>query len=212
MNTESTTIHYLFYQIFKLNADLVAASANSQLNEYVSNIIFVTNLPPYLEDQHVKSIFNCYGKVDHVMFNTKPNAKSFESYLEEQENLKNKMKLYFKSNKNDSDKKYGYKDCYVFFNQPEAVERAIAKQKNDRIVIIGSLNHIGIKSNLLFAQINQYLNAFFIDNIFIEWVDEYKSSFVDARVLQKEIDFFMEEYDKNKELVSNLNKIFLFNY
>jgi hypothetical protein len=151
LNTESTAIHYLFYQIYKLNADLVAASAKSQLNEYVTNILFVTNLPPYLEEQHIKSIFNCYGKVDHVMFNIKPNPKNFDSYLKEQDNLKNKIKLYFNSDKNDSDLACGYKDCYVFFNQSEAVERAMARQKNDRIVIIGSLTQIGIKSIRIFC-------------------------------------------------------------
>ncbi len=149
MNQDSTGVHYLFYQIYKLNADLVAVSANSKLNEYVSNILFVTNVPPYLEEQHMKSIFNCYGKVDHVMFDLKPTANNFASYLKEQENLRNKTKLYFNIDcKNDSNVKYSYKDCYVFFNQTEAIERAMVKQKNERLVTIGSPTHIGIKSNL----------------------------------------------------------------
>ena len=32
-------------------------------------------------------------------------------------------------------------------------------------------------------------------------MEEYKSKFVDARILQKEIDLYMEEYDNKKELV-----------
>ena len=124
---------------------LALNASKSQLNEYVSNILFVTNLPPYLEEQMVKSVFNCFGKVDHVLFDAKPTAKNFDAYLIEQENSKNKIKSYFNDDIG-SQKSFGYRDAYVLFNQSQAIERAMIKPKNDRIVTVGSVVNTGVKS------------------------------------------------------------------
>ena len=36
----------------------------------------------------------------------------------------------------------------------------------------------------------------------LEWIDEYKARFVDAKQLKMEIDEFMKSYDEKKEQVS----------
>lgn len=74
----------------------------------------------------------------------------------------------------------GYKQAYVLFSQQQSIEK-VKEAADNRTVTLGTcsaLNNTGVK----------------------KWIEEYKERFVDAKLLQKEIDTYMEEFDKRKEL------------
>ena len=109
--------------------------SDSKFNNNDKKILFVTNVPSYLNEQHVKSVFSCFGKINHIIFNLKPTKKNL---LQSQSSKSDK--LYFKKVGGGGEEELnefvvdvsgsGFKHAYVLFDETISIEKAMEKKLN----------------------------------------------------------------------------------
>ncbi|RNA33210.1 ribosomal RNA-processing 7 -like protein [Brachionus plicatilis] len=154
----------------------------SDSNDLSSRTLFVSNIPPYYTEQGLKNVFGAFGKVERAQICSKPTPNPFESL----EN--NNKKSYF--DQEDKEEINCFKVAYVVFTQKQSLEKSLKKPiDNERILNKEDNISTGMK----------------------KWIEEYRKNFVDAKLLNKEIDDFMKSYDadqekKEKEELENLNQ------
>ena len=141
-NQETKSAHHVFYRRYKPNRnedlDKLIASDSSETNSALaSRTLFVNGLPPYLNVEGTRNVFNIFGQIEHVLMFEKPQSTPF-SHI-------SKGQGYFTP---DESKSNSFKVAYIVYNQAGSVDKALKKLVTEERIVSTKQNPIpvGFKS------------------------------------------------------------------
>lgn len=142
LNKDVKSHHCLYYKPHKLNSQ---KSEDESSNDLSSRTLFVYNVPPYAANETaLKTVFSCFGRVEHVLLYAKPKRNPFADLISSQSTQESS---YFKNvsfdeeenefsmvetETNADDAKFCFKVAYLVFAESEAVDRAQNKPFGDK--------------------------------------------------------------------------------
>ena len=144
---QSSIIRHLYVKSFISNS-LIQQRKNSdhdlqQQQECKAEncTLFILNIPPFINEQHIRYLFEKCGKIVRVFFDEKPSFQTATSMLEKIQKLDSKtdqqdksaIPLGFSSSVFEENEIFNYKICHVVFAKLSALSNALDMAGTDHV-------------------------------------------------------------------------------
>ena len=126
------------------------------MNDFNTKTLFVTNIPPYFDEQGIRNVFNYFGKVDYALIYSQPTSNPFAKLNSVASSSDKKKKpSYFsdtlKLNVNEfvsDETNVDFRVAYIVFNQTQSMEKALKKPLVDKERTLFNSKDSNVKTGL----------------------------------------------------------------